>query len=96
MLTMTLSTWPVRAAMGEFTGGRAFPSEEELPPLELKCRLIVKNVASPSAVCHCATKGFLVAFQTPLVGSMRPGLTLKVHHVSDYMQASTAILCTLM
>lgn len=36
ILTATLATWPVLFSMGEFTGGRASPWVELLPPLELK------------------------------------------------------------
>lgn len=60
-----------------FTGGRASPWSDELPPLLAKCTLMVKKLAVPSNVSHSATRGFLLETQAGFSGSMRPGLNFR-------------------
>ena len=74
-LTATEVTCAVRASTGEFTGGRASPWVELLPPFELRWTLMV-NKLCPFLVSQWAISGLRVEFQAGLRGSMRPGLKL--------------------
>lgn len=50
----------------------------ELPPLDPKCTLTVKNLFFPSRVSHAADNGFRLAVQASVFsGSIRPGLNFN-------------------